>query len=64
MTKEKIQIVDDHDSHLGYVHISGRLPAFLMIDGQLYQRYGMVRNYRYVLETGVYIPEENEVTMD
>lgn len=64
MYKEKIELVNDHGSKLGYVHIGGRLPVFLMIDGPLYQRYGQVSNYHYVMETGVYIPEEHEVTID
>lgn len=64
MTKNKVQVVNQSGSHIGYVELFGVLPTFLLIDGKLYQRYGRVSDYRYVLEPEVFIPNAGELTIE
>lgn len=62
----KVQITNEYGVQLGYVSFEPflRLPAFIMIDGALYQRYGQVSAYRYVLEPNVFTPSAEQVSID
>lgn len=61
MSKSKIQVVDQNQKPIGFIEMFGFLPTFLIIDNKLYQRYGQVSNYRYVLEPEVFIPNKGEL---
>jgi hypothetical protein len=58
----QIELVGSEGKPIGWVKISGRLPDFLLIEGELFQRYGQVGNYRYVQEPNVWTPPGKDVT--
>lgn len=58
-----IQLVTEHGQELGSIKITGFLPAFLLIDETLFQRYGEVSAYRYVREPNVWIPPKALITL-
>ena len=45
----KIPLHNDSLEIIGHTHLEGRLPSHLMIGQDLYERYGQVNNYRYIL---------------
>lgn len=65
MPTTKIEIVSASGVNLGYVHLDSTspAPAFLLIDGTIYQRYGWKSHYRYILEPDTFIPEPSMVTL-
>lgn len=60
----KVAIQNEHGALMGYVTFPPfwRLPAFLTIDGALFQRYGRVSDYHYRAEPDVIEPKAEWVT--
>ena len=59
---QKIALHDHNLAIMGYVEMAGRLPSHIYIGAQLFERYGQISNYRYVLIPSGYVydvPKEN-----
>jgi hypothetical protein len=48
----KVAVTKQDGTRVGSIEISGRLPDFIILDegNMLLQRYGLVNDYRYVIE--------------
>lgn len=64
--KINLDICNSYGGKIGHVALASRvrLPVFLIIDGTLFQRYGLVGDYRYIAEPDLYAPAEDEVFPD